>query len=1264
MKLRYIVATCALAIAAAGSLQAQKTADQLRIYINPGHGSWTANDRPMRTIDRAAYADPDNVDTTGFFETNTNIQKCLFLLHKLNDMGIPFDGTKNQENANPARLGAALDLSNNLVMSHVKAGPYPTVKMGADASLADAYNRSLSEISAEVDENNFDMFISIHSNANVDGDGVNYPLYLYRGADGAPEVATSDKMAETCWPYAFENPHMDWSYYSMTKMNLRGDWSFYGEGNKWTNSKGYTGYLGVLMHTVPGFLVEGYFHTYQPARYRAMNDDVCHMEGLAYARGICEYFGLNKETTGYIYGIVRDQHEKFKHDLYHAIATTNSVYKPLNGVVVTLKKGEEVVATYTTDNEYNGAFVFKNVEPGTYTLSYSHPDYKEAAAEFTAPFEVKANETSYVTAFLESTAYEPPSIIYVDYPDEINNPAIRAASAYKFNAEYSDLAIEALAGKTVRRAVMRNEMLYVLAHDADNAPYVYAVNTATKEVTTLGTAGTAGTELALSDITMTADGVLIGCARGANAYNGTATINIYKWANDEETGLPTGDPAVWFTSNKTGNFYNAHSGNSLYYQGTMESGTLVFTAETTATTGKIWFAICAIAEGEKISDAFARPDDMFTSVEFGTDYAVALSPRDGAYMVITGKGAMPAELLLSDELNDRRDLRPGLLNVAPAKVGLFKYAGHSFMVAPDVVEEKNVVKIIDFTNGMPDATLVKVLVDTDITASTIMAAVGRTIVTLDDDGLATDGDIELMAVTNGTITKLTTATAEQPKFQSAYAYNLKAVQDETNTIFSFTLNADAPHVSLVLTAADEETIMEDWSVSLGELTKGEQQYVIANEKLPLGKYSWAIEVTSNSIPTGGVVASTQGAKVSANGRGGVAVDNDPESPMFGNIYAAYGYSEGLEIFDPQLNSKGVYLKEAFSSSNGSSPLRIAVSDRKVYLTDWSDAHAGLWMFNPATPDAGVSNVFVGTPDSDGCIKNSDGVAVGGGTTGVAFLGSGADRKLYVFCEDYPAGNGQRAVRYDIGAADTWDQAPTGVLEEASKKMLNTNVEVNVLEEGVFLSQVRGAGNNNTSAPAFVYCDHDGKLLINGGSWDDLNGCSGAGLAISADKKMMAIVDGSGNIRVYDIVWNENMPEFTYSYTVKLSNITEINQLKFDYAGNLLAYNRKTGLLVIALPGDAAVTTTPGPESQVITGVEALSIEPSDVLIVYPNPAETVVNVRTAEDINSIVLYNLAGAMATGDVTVDGNNATVNVEGLPAGTYILKVNNKTAKVIKK
>ena len=35
-----------------GNVQAQskKTADQLRVYINPGHGSWGPNDRPCATI--------------------------------------------------------------------------------------------------------------------------------------------------------------------------------------------------------------------------------------------------------------------------------------------------------------------------------------------------------------------------------------------------------------------------------------------------------------------------------------------------------------------------------------------------------------------------------------------------------------------------------------------------------------------------------------------------------------------------------------------------------------------------------------------------------------------------------------------------------------------------------------------------------------------------------------------------------------------------------------------------------------------------------------------------------------------------------------------------------------------------------------------------------------------------------------------------------------------------------------------------------------
>ena len=36
-------------VMAAGSLSA-KNLDEARIYLNPGHGSWGPNDRPMATI--------------------------------------------------------------------------------------------------------------------------------------------------------------------------------------------------------------------------------------------------------------------------------------------------------------------------------------------------------------------------------------------------------------------------------------------------------------------------------------------------------------------------------------------------------------------------------------------------------------------------------------------------------------------------------------------------------------------------------------------------------------------------------------------------------------------------------------------------------------------------------------------------------------------------------------------------------------------------------------------------------------------------------------------------------------------------------------------------------------------------------------------------------------------------------------------------------------------------------------------------------------
>ncbi len=178
------------AVAAIGSISAQ-TIDKVRIYINPGHGGWESDNRPMSTIPFGSYKDAV-IDTCGYFESNTNLWTGLALFHKLKDYGVPHNG-KN-----------ALDLKQNIVMSRIANGPWPVNENDY------TYDRNLSEIAAEVEANNFDMFISIHSNATTGNHDVatpyNHLLYLYRGTTGNNYVANSEAMCRASWPHVNETP--------------------------------------------------------------------------------------------------------------------------------------------------------------------------------------------------------------------------------------------------------------------------------------------------------------------------------------------------------------------------------------------------------------------------------------------------------------------------------------------------------------------------------------------------------------------------------------------------------------------------------------------------------------------------------------------------------------------------------------------------------------------------------------------------------------------------------------------------------------------------------------------------------------------------------------------------------------------------------------------------------------------------------------------------------------------------------------------------
>ena len=386
------------------------SANAIKVYINPGHGSWGANCRPMNTINYAAG------DTLGFFESNTNLWKSFMLEEKLK--------------------GAGYDTK----MSRRASG----------GSGTNEFNKALSTICNEAENYGADYFISIHSNAGPEGElggangkFANYPVILWRGYTSKPGVTNSDKMAKACVTRLYEafwakpatpngggGPEPT-TYYSPSNPRILGDLDFYETSSTY-------GYLGALKHNIPGYLSEGYFHTYSPARHRALSPEWCRQEGVRYFRGIQDYYGKAGEKVGYIMGYVRSKADKFSHKYYIPYTGSNDEYLPLNGAKIVLRnEKKEVIKTncynyvkrmlkdqdyYTTDHNYNGVFVFENLTPGKYTLYVHKSGYKDVVQEVT----VTADKTIYPEIFMEKGAGTEPNIAEGD-PDivwELNGGSV------------------------------------------------------------------------------------------------------------------------------------------------------------------------------------------------------------------------------------------------------------------------------------------------------------------------------------------------------------------------------------------------------------------------------------------------------------------------------------------------------------------------------------------------------------------------------------------------------------------------------------------------------------------------------------------------------------------------------------------------------------------------------------------------------------------------------------------------------------------------
>lgn len=628
------------------------------IYLNPGHGSWGPNDRPCATIPYPNLKSTGRPDTCGFYESNTNLWK----MEELRD-----------------RLVAA---GAKVIMSRIGNGPYPYVSGASDAT---AYNRNLSVICEEVEQQlknkgGVDMFFSLHSNAIGDGTTTNYPLMIYRGTDALDYVTNSRSMAEAVWDehveYMYANGFEYQSLFTQSRY-VKGDITFYGSSsNRYSNTSNiyYNGYLGVLKHGAPGFLSEGYFHTYQPARHRGLNRDFCRQEGLRAYRGIMNYFGKSAEdntdaaTKGFIMGAVKDKSKSVNNTLYTYKSGTPDAYWPVMGAVVQLRSVSNptvVVARDTTDNNYNGIFTFWDLTPGDYYLDVKAAGYatvdgnssNNCITNYTNGYaEANATTTYQVTVTAGNTVY-PYVYMTAGESTEFTNaqdPVVEPDKEYDLMLKYQG-TISQLSGKTIRRAIYRDGYLYVLALDSKKKPYIFWIKTdepdyvmkCDVENCAVSTSNTYTDALALSDIAFTSDGYLVGtnkAAVGSSSDKATGqSWNSYYWEKDSD-GFPTGDAKAWhasvsYASPVAGNFYNAYIGESMTFVGTRDAGKMVLTAKSTGGSEIFRYPIYTKTGSGTYSKSTSSTDTEHTTTTYGED--LTLGAYDN-YIYVDAENVCPA----------------------------------------------------------------------------------------------------------------------------------------------------------------------------------------------------------------------------------------------------------------------------------------------------------------------------------------------------------------------------------------------------------------------------------------------------------------------------------------------------------------------------------------------------------------------------------------------------------------------------------------------
>lgn len=364
----------------------KKSFSDIKIYINPGHGGYTGNDRGMHIYPFAVG------DTSSFWESSSNLHKGLYLDSILRSLGVQtmLSRTLNRE----------ID------------------------------DKNLYDIVCEANAYGADFMLSIHSNA---GGPSNYILQLYSGKDADDPVTyndygTKDAESRAISTIIGNNLHKSGLISEWTRVpNIVGDKTFARKIMGWSNGYGVLRYL-----RVPGEISEGGMHDYIPQTYRLMNMDYKRAEAFQFAQSFLTYFLDYTIPTGALAGQVRDSYQKM---IFPAIIThkgSPDAQKPLCGATVELLDNGSVIRSYTTDELFNGLFYFWDLTPGkAYTVRAKMDGYYTEEYEMTPV----AGDVVYHNFMLNMQRQTPPEVTaYSPNPKDLTDSVEVSTTIYmEFN---------------------------------------------------------------------------------------------------------------------------------------------------------------------------------------------------------------------------------------------------------------------------------------------------------------------------------------------------------------------------------------------------------------------------------------------------------------------------------------------------------------------------------------------------------------------------------------------------------------------------------------------------------------------------------------------------------------------------------------------------------------------------------------------------------------------------------------------------------------